>query len=103
MTDEGATTRRRDIQGLRAVAVLIVIESSQGKFSKLDLQLAQKCLEEGRAVVIAANKADLGRARGMSVNKYEEGVREHCDAFMREFGEVPIVACTALEGSFLLR
>ena len=86
-----------------AQVVLIVIESSQGKFSKLDLQLAQKCLEEGRAVVIAANKADLGRARGMSVNKYEEGVREHCDAFMREFGEVPIVACTALEGSFLLR
>jgi len=82
-----------------AQVVLIVIESSQGKFSKLDLQLAQKCLEEGRAVVIAANKADLVHSRGLTVNKYEEGVREHCDAFMREFGEVPIVACTALEGA----
>ena len=82
-----------------AQVVLIVIESSQGKFSILDLQLAQKCLEEGRAVVIAANKADLVYSRGLTVNKYEEGVREHCDAFMREFGEVPIVACTALDGT----
>ena len=81
-----------------AQVVLIVIESSQGKFSKVDLQLARKCLEEGRAVVIAANKSDLALKRGVVPQAYEDGVREHCDSFMREFGSVPIVACTATEG-----
>jgi GTP-binding protein len=78
-----------------AQVVLLVVESQQGKFSKLDLQLARKCLEEGRAVVIAANKRDLVELKGISPRQYEEGVRRHCEAFMREFGEIPIVSCTA--------
>ena len=86
-----------------AQVVLIVIESTQGKFSKVDLQLARKCLEEGRAVVIAANKSDLALRRGVMPQAYEDGVREHCDSFMREFGSVPIVACTATDGQGVQR
>lgn len=42
-----------------AQVVLLVVEGSQGTFSKLDLQLASKCLEEGRGLVIAANKGGI--------------------------------------------
>lgn len=78
--------------------MLLVVESDQGQFSKLDLQLARKCLEEGRALVIAANKTDEVMLKaGISSTEYAEGVRKHCSQFMREFGEVPIVATTAID------
>jgi len=83
-----------------AQVVLLVIESSQQKFSKIDLQLAQKCLQEGRGLVIAANKKDISM---VSEKEYENGVREHCDALMKEFGDVPIIACSGIEGSNLER
>jgi hypothetical protein len=48
-----------------AQVVLLVVENTQGKFSKLDLQIARKCLDEGRALVIAANKGDLAFFMGI--------------------------------------
>lgn len=80
-----------------AQVVLLVVEGTQGKFSKLDLQLARKCLEEGRGLVIAANKSDIMDDRGVSGKKYEEGVREHIEEFMREFGDVPVVVSSGTE------
>lgn len=62
-----------------------------------------RCMEEGRGLVIAANKADLVNDNGVSVTKYEEGVRQHCEAFMNEFGDVPVVACTATSGQGMYR
>lgn len=82
-----------------AQVVLLVVEGSQGKFSKVDLQLAQKCLAEGRGLVIAANKADIISKDGISAKQYEDGVRLHCENFMREFGHVPVIACTATDGN----
>lgn len=82
-----------------AQVVLIVVDGDQGKFSKVDMQLARKCLEEGRALVIAGNKKDLVLARGVSSNQYEEGIRRHTEEFLREFGQVPVITCTALEGN----
>jgi GTP-binding protein len=82
-----------------AQVVLLVVEGSTGKFSKLDLQLARKCLEEGRGLVIAANKKDLVSANGVSNKQYEDGVRKHCDSFMREFGDIPVIAVSGLENS----
>ncbi|CAM9165231.1 unnamed protein product, partial [Ectocarpus fasciculatus] len=80
-----------------AQVVLLVVEGSQGRFSKVDLQLAYKCLAEGRGLVIAANKADLTTQNEVSLKEYEDGVRRHCESFMREFGHVPIVACSATD------
>ena len=48
-----------------AQVVLLVVENSQGTFSKLDLQIARKCMDEGRALVIAANKGDLAYFMGV--------------------------------------
>lgn len=78
-----------------AQVVLLVVEVKQGAFSNLDLQLARKVLQEGRALVIAANKSDIAQKEsGLSSADYQAGVRKHAESFMREFGEVPIVACS---------
>lgn len=82
-----------------AQVVLLVVEGGQGKFSKIDLQLARKCLEEGRALVIAGNKKDLVALKGINTKEYEAGIAKHCESFMKEFGNVPVIACTASQGS----
>jgi predicted GTPase len=63
--------------------VIVVVEGEQGRFSKVDLQLAKKCLEEGRAVVIAANKRDLMAMMGIAGKDYEAAVRAHCATFIK--------------------
>jgi GTPase len=77
--------------------VLLVVEGHQGQFSKVDLQLARKCLIEGRALVIAANKSDLLVNSGVSETDYQAGVQKHVDTYLREFGSAPVVACSAFE------
>ena len=66
----------------------------KGRFSKLDLQLARKCLEEGRAVVIAANKSDLVALRGITNLQYEQGVRAHCEVRKegRKYNSLPLLS-----------
>eukprot|EP01038_Epipyxis_sp_PR26KG_P004256 gene4256-6035_t len=85
-----------------AQVVLIVVESTQGNFSKVDMQLARKCLQEGRGIVIAANKQDLltvGKENGETVSfrEYEKSVKKHANEFIRDFGDIPVVACSGLE------
>lgn len=82
-----------------AQVVLLVVDNERGKFSAVELALARRCLEEGRALVIAGNKKDLVLAKGVSGNAYEQGIREHCDELLREFGEVPVVGCSAIEAN----
>jgi len=77
-----------------AQVVVLVVEATQGKFSKVDLQLARKCMLEGRALVVAANKADL-LPQSMTRSQYEEGVRKHCAAFLPELGNLRVVCCVA--------
>ena len=77
--------------------VLLVVEGQQGEFTKVDLQLARKCLQEGRALVIAANKSDILTDIGVSEDDYREGVQKHVDNYLREFGSAPVVACSAFQ------
>ena len=81
-----------------AQVVLLVVEGEQGQFSKVDLQLARRVLQEGRSLVIAANKSDVMIQKlSISLEEYSEGVKRHCDNYLREFGSVPVFACSALE------
>ena len=80
-----------------AQVVLLVVEGKQGKFNKIDLQIAQKCLVEGRALVVCANKRDIVMSAGITPELYEEGVVLHCRQYMKEFGEVRVVSCSATE------
>lgn len=81
-----------------AQIVLLVVESTQGNFKKIDLQLARKCLMEGRGLLIVANKFDELEERGLTIKEYEAQVKEHCDEYLREFGDIPIVVTTGKEG-----
>ena len=80
-----------------AQVVLLVIEGKHGKFNKIDLQIAQKCLVEGRAFVVCANKRDIVMSAGVTAKLYEEGVILHCRQYLKEFGEVRVVSCSATE------
>lgn len=75
-----------------AQVVVLVVEGGQHKFTKIDLQLARKCLEEGRGLVIAANKRDLVALSGISGAEYEESVKKHCESFIRNFGNIRVVS-----------
>lgn len=87
-----------------ANVVMLVVEAQQGQFSKVDLQLARKCLQEGRGVFIAANKVDVLLEKGdVSITQYEKQVRDHTAEYFREFGEVPVVACSGLDSRGLQR
>lgn len=81
-----------------ADVIMLVVESHQGRFSKIDLQLAQRCLSEGRAVFIAANKFDL-LSDELSTREYEIQVKKHTEEFFRDFGDIPIVACSGAKGT----
>ena len=80
-----------------AQVVLLVVEGRQGSFTKTDLQIARKCLTEGRALVVAANKADVLNTDGVSLDDYAMQVQMHCDDLFKEFGSVPVVACSAIK------
>lgn len=80
-----------------AQVVLLVIEGKHGKFNKIDLQIAQKCLVEGRSLVVCANKRDIVMSAGVTAKLYEEGVVLHCRQYLKEFGEVRVVSCSATE------
>jgi GTP-binding protein len=80
--------------------VVLVVEAGQGKFNKTDIAFGQRCLAEGRAMVIAANKSDLAT---VSHNEYERVVREQASHFFGDFGEMPIVNCSGLEGRGIAR
>lgn len=75
--------------------VILTIEGKQGNFTSTDIKLANKCQKEGRAMIICANKRDLVALEGVSARQYELGVRAHCEAFLRDFGEIPIVSTAA--------
>lgn len=75
--------------------VVLTIEGKQGNFTSTDLKLVNKCQKEGRAMVICANKRDLVALEGVSARQYELGVRAHCEAYLRDFGEIPIVSTAA--------
>ena len=77
--------------------VCLVVEGDQGKFSKIDLQLTEKCHKEGSALVIVANKSDIVAEKGVTAIDYAKGVRLHCEHYLKDFGHIPIVTTCAIK------
>ena len=81
-----------------AQVVVLVIEWSQRKLFKLDMQIIRQCQVEGRALVIAVNKIDefLETVRDTvnmeKAKDFEGEVSEHIGGIVKTFGSVPIVA-----------
>ena len=106
------TRRLEDCQKVRLLSGTV--------FVFVSMLMANRCYDEGRALVICANKRDCVAALGISARQYEkvgdlclvfialgvvathctislpeQGVRAHCDALMKYFGEIPIVSTAA--------
>ena len=90
-----------------AQVVVLVVDAEQGRFSKTDLQLATRAMNEGRAMVVVANKADLLHTRDeethVSKRELEESVKAHCDEYLRQFGDIPVIVTSALNGQGVKR
>jgi GTP-binding protein len=98
------------LQALKyAQVVLVVVESAQGQFQKIDLQLIKKCYEEGRSVIVIANKSDLLHEKSSSssqrnLDEYEKQVSEHIKESIHSFQhDLPVIACSALTREGLSR
>jgi GTP-binding protein len=83
-----------------ANVVLLVLEVGPGQFRSMELQIIRKCVEEGRALIIVANKADVAMT---SILEYEKSVKEHVKQLVHDTGHVPVVACSALTGNNVQR
>jgi GTPase len=71
------------------------IEPNTGSLHRQDLTIARMVLEEGRALVVAANKWDMVDDRARVLSRIEESVEDS----MGLARGVPIVPITALDGS----
>lgn len=80
--------------------VVLVVEATQGRFNKTDIAFGQRCLQEGRAMVIAANKSDLSEK---SMRQYEMSVQEQAEHYFGDFGDIPVVVTSGLEQKGIVR
>jgi GTP-binding protein len=78
-----------------AQVVVLVLDGSEGQLRSTELALASRVADEGRALVVAANKSDIA---GASPRAYEGGVRDQCKQLLPDLGDTPVVAVCALTG-----
>ncbi len=85
--------RNDALRAIRFAEVVVLLVDSRQALDKQDLHLADLVAEEGRALVIAANKGDLvgdGKA-------YAKALREAADNKLSQVRGAPIVLISALE------
>jgi predicted GTPase len=80
-----------------ATVVLLVLDADIGAISRMDLSLAGRILDEGRALVVCANKADL--LPNTNLHQYRRQVSAQLEVLMPQHGAaLPVVALSALTG-----
>ncbi|TMW60162.1 hypothetical protein Poli38472_000204 [Pythium oligandrum] len=77
-----------------AQVVVVVVDLSQDKLIHMDLTIAQRVIEEGRALILAANKSDLVKNVEMELGRINN---ELLDSLAQVKG-VPVVPISALTG-----
>ncbi|ETW08915.1 ribosome-associated GTPase EngA, variant 1 [Aphanomyces invadans] len=77
-----------------AQVVCVVVDVSEEHLIHLDLTIAQRVLDEGRALVLVANKADLVGDAEAEI----ERIRKELDGSLAQVRGVPIVSISALKG-----
>ncbi|KAG7400545.1 hypothetical protein PHYBOEH_005345 [Phytophthora boehmeriae] len=83
-----------------AQVVVVVVDMSEPKLIHMDLTIAQRVIEEGRALVLAANKSDLAGANvEFEMNRIQN---ELMDSLAQVRG-VPVVPISALTGNGIKR
>ncbi|KAF1319979.1 Ribosome-associated gtpase enga, partial [Globisporangium splendens] len=77
-----------------AQVVIVVVDMSQDKLIHMDLTIAQKVIEEGRGLIIAANKADLTDDSDFEMQR----IRDELGDSLAQVKGVPVVPISALTG-----
>jgi GTPase len=82
------------LRAIRFAEVVVLLLDAERPFEKQDLQIADLIVEEGRALVIAANKWDLVRAPHARLAE----LRETCERLLPQIKGVAFVPISALTG-----
>ncbi|OQR85617.1 ras family GTPase [Achlya hypogyna] len=77
-----------------AQVVVVVVDVSEDHLIHLDLTIAQRVIDEGRALVLAANKSDLVENAVAEI----ERIRKELDGSLAQVRGVPVVPISALTG-----
>jgi GTP-binding protein len=81
----------------KADLVLLVIDGTVGPTHQ-DARLIEMCLEHHKALIVVANKTDLGKKQH---ENFRDWFREKVDSEFRFFADVPVVFTSALNGTGL--
>ncbi|KAJ8531797.1 hypothetical protein ON010_g14165 [Phytophthora cinnamomi] len=79
-----------------AQVVVVVVDMSEPKLIHMDLTIAQRVIEEGRALVLAANKSDLA---GTNVEFEMQRIQDELQDSLAQVRGVPVVPISALTGN----
>jgi GTP-binding protein len=95
VADPSETLAREDAKrAIRFAEVVVLLLDARQPLERQDLHLASQVADEGRALVVAANKGDLVQdRRGFLV-----GLRQAVDANLAQLAGAPVVLLSALEG-----
>eukprot|EP00936_MAST-01D_sp_MAST-1D-sp1_P001057 g1057.t1 len=106
MTEQTQHGLERELETLsvqsaeRAIAdahvAVLVVDAEEGHLTKTDLVIARKVLDEGRALVIVANKVDLFHDRGARI---PAALRSKLDSSLVQAEGVPVLLTAAVEGA----
>ncbi|KAF4319826.1 hypothetical protein G195_006729 [Phytophthora kernoviae 00238/432] len=88
----------RSIDSAQVVAV--VVDMSEPKLIHMDLTIAQRVIEEGRALVLVANKSDLA---GANVEFEMKRIQDELLDSLAQVRGVPVVPISALTGNGIKR
>ncbi|OWZ11144.1 Ribosome-associated GTPase EngA [Phytophthora megakarya] len=79
-----------------AQVVVVVVDMSEPKLIHMDLTIAQRVIEEGRALVLAANKSDLA---GASIEFEMQRIQNELQDSLAQVRGVSVVPISALTGN----
>jgi len=84
-----------------ANVAVVVLDANEGQLTRQELGIVDKVIEEGRGLVIAANKYDLLEAEGVEIHEYAAAVKDQLKTLLPHVGECYVVAMSALKGQYV--
>ncbi|MGQ0663192.1 MAG: ribosome biogenesis GTPase Der [Pseudomonadota bacterium] len=85
------------LRAVRRAQIVVLVLDARAMLEKQDLTIARHVLDEGRALVLAANKWDLVEERAAALKK----LRDRLEISLPQVKNVPFVAISALTGDRL--
>lgn len=77
-----------------AMVVVVVVDMTEAKLIHMDLTIAHRVIDEGRGLIIAANKADLAADSDVELQR----IRDELGSSLAQVKGVPVVPISALTG-----